>query len=308
MEHSSLRYRNAAERRESMILALRTEGFLSIADLSRELGVSHMTVRRDLQHLEHSGQVRMVYGGASLSLPAMHDSGRWVNSNAANESRIGKCAAALVGETDAVAIDAGRLGYEVARALPEEFRGTVVTHSIPVIQLLMSRSRPPRVVGLGGELVADRAAFIGASTVAAIAGVRVATLFLAADALDDRGAYAHSDAEASVKRALLQIAARTVVVARHDSFADSAPLLLGALDRVATLVTDQGPPNKLERALRQAGVHVLVAADGEHGPPDNGWSPTSSGPDRLDRDEVPELAQPYAVTPEAGRATAVPGS
>jgi DeoR family transcriptional regulator, fructose operon transcriptional repressor len=267
VEHSLPRHRKATERRESIILALRTEGFRSIVDLTRELGVSHMTVRRDLQHLEQTGQVRVGYGGVSLSLPALRDSGRWVSTGAAEEARIGRCAATLVGEADNIAIDAGRLGYEVARALPQQFRGTVVTNSIPVIQLLMSRSRPPRVVGLAGEVMADRYAFVGTGTVAAIAGVRVGTLFLAVDALDDRGAYAHSDAEASVKRALLDVAGRTVVVARRDSFFDSAPLLLSVLDRVAVLVTDRQPPNKMERALRQAGVHVLVAEDRENPAP-----------------------------------------
>jgi DeoR/GlpR family transcriptional regulator of sugar metabolism len=260
VEQSS-RYRNATERRESIIRALRREGFLSIADLTHGLGVSHMTIRRDLQRLEHTGEVRMVHGGASLTLPALRDTGRWVGGDAAGEARIGRCAATLVDETDTVAIDAGQLGYEVARALPEQFRGTVVTHSIPVIQLLMSRSRPPRIVGLGGEVRTDVCAFVGASTVAAIAGVRVRTLFLAADAVDERGAYAHCDAESSVKRALLRIAGRSVVVARHDCFTNSAPLLLDVLNRVDTLVTDQQPPNKVGRALRHAGVHVLVAED-----------------------------------------------
>lgn len=262
MEQSS-RYRNASERRESIVLALRREGFLSIADLTHGLGVSHMTIRRDLQRLEHTGEVRMVHGGASLSLPGMHDAGIWVSSDAADEARIGKCAATLVNETDTIAIDAGRLGYEVARALPEQFRGTVFTHSIPVIQLLMSRSRPPRVVGLGGEVSTDICAFVGASTVAAIDSARVGTVFLAADALDERGAYARSDAESSVKRALLRIAGRTVVVARRDCFTDSAPLLLGVVGLVDTLVTDQQPPSKVGRALRHAGVRVLVAEDPE---------------------------------------------
>ena len=263
MEYSSLRHRNATERRESIIRALRTEGFLSIAVLTQELGVSHMTIRRDLQHLEQTGEVRMVYGGASLSLPALRDAGRWVGGNAADEARIGRCAATLVDDADIVAIDAGSLGYEVARALPEQFHGTVVTHSIPVIQLLMSRSRPPRLVGLGGEVAADIGACVGAGTVAAIDGVRVGTLFLAADALDDRGVYAHSDPEASVKRALLNAAGRTVVVARNDCFTDTAPLLLGGLGRVDTFVIDRRPPNRMMRALHQAGVHVLVAEERE---------------------------------------------
>jgi DeoR family transcriptional regulator, fructose operon transcriptional repressor len=261
VEHPAQRHPAAADRRESILVALRAKGFLSIADLRRELRVSHMTVRRDLQHLEQTGQLRMVYGGASLSLPALHDAGRWVDGAAADDARIGRCAATFVDECSTIGIDAGRLGYEVARALPEHFRGTVVTHSIPVILLLMGRSRPPRVVGLGGELVPSSYAFVGANTVAAIDGLRVDTLFLSIDGLDDRGAYAHSDGEASVKRALLNVARRTVIVARHAVLDDPAPLLLGRLSRFTAFVTDRRPPKSAERALLQAGVEVLVPDD-----------------------------------------------
>jgi DeoR family transcriptional regulator, fructose operon transcriptional repressor len=271
VEHPARRQHTATARRESILLALRAKGFLSIADLTSELRVSHMTVRRDLQHLEQTGQVRMVYGGASLSVPALHDAGRWVDSAAVDDARIGRCAATFVDQTSTIGIDAGQLGYEVARALPEHFRGTVVTHSLPVIQLLMGRSRPPRVVGLGGELVPSSYAFVGSNTVAAIDGLRVDTLFLTIDGLDDRGAYAHSDGEASVKRALLNVARRTVIVGRHAVLDDPAPLLLGRLSRFTALVTDQRPPKTIDRALLQAGVNVLVPDDsGEPAAPTNG--------------------------------------
>jgi len=267
--HSSVRYRNPTERQEWIVRTLLTTGFLSVADISREFGVSHMTVRRDLQHLQRTGQVRTVYGGVALS-SATRDSSRWASVNSVVHAQIGKRAATLVGETDTIAIDAGRLGYEVARALPEQFRGTVVTHSLPVIQLLAGRSRPPRVVGLGGEIMAELSAFVGATTVAAIAGVRVQKLFLVADAIDSRGAYTYSDPEASVKRALLEITDSTVLLAHHERFNDAAPLLLGTLPQFGTLVTDRPPCDKVESALRRAGVHTLVASEGQSGAPDNG--------------------------------------
>lgn len=262
MGHSSLRYRNATARQEWIVSALQTKGFLSIAEISREFGVSHMTVRRDLHHLEQEGQVRTVYGGVALSLDVLRDSDQLRNHNGAAEALIGRCAAKLVGDHDAIAIDAGRVGYEIARALPEQFRGTVFTHSIPVIQLLASRRRPLRIVGLGGEVMADRCAFVGASTVAAIASLRVHTLFLMADAVDGRGAYAHTDAEVLVKRALVSIADQTIVLADHRRFADSAPLLLTALRQVAVIVTDRPPTGTMQHALRQAGAHLLVAQSG----------------------------------------------
>ncbi|MGK5683293.1 DeoR/GlpR family DNA-binding transcription regulator [Actinoplanes sp. URMC 104] len=253
------RVRNATDRREAMLTALRAEGFLSITDLTRRFDVSHMTVRRDLRHLEEDGQVRTVHGGASLSGPALHESGRWLGAGDDAEVGIGRCAAGLVERGDTIAVDAGRLGYEVARALPGDYRGTVVTHSIPTIQLLMSRPRPPRLVGLGGEVTPRISAFVGAGTVAAAQGLRVELLFLGVDALDDRGAYARDDAEAAVKRALIGVATRIVLVARHDSFTGSAPLRLGLLDRFHALVTDERPPSCVEQTLRRAGVRLLIA-------------------------------------------------
>ena len=295
-DDSSLRYRKADERREWITQALRREGFLSIAELTRELGVSHMTVRRDLQHLEQAGYARLVHGGVSLSSITVGDA---VGTDESSR-RIAACAAALVGENDTIAIDAGRLGCEVARTLPDRFRGTVVTHSLPVIQSLMGRPHPPRVVGLGGELLAEIGAFVGASTVAAAANVRVGTLFLAPDGLNDRGAYARADAEASVKRALLDVADRTVVIAHHRSFVDPAPLLVSRLSRVTTLVTTQRPPSRVERALRLAGVSVLIG---------DGGQPTASPdePGHADQVDPPDNGsrQPATVTFVSRRRAAI---
>ena len=57
-----------AQRRAWVLARLREVGVLSVADLARELGVSHMTVRRDLQRLETTGQVRTVHGGVGLAV------------------------------------------------------------------------------------------------------------------------------------------------------------------------------------------------------------------------------------------------
>ena len=258
MGHPSDLYRDSTKRQEWILLALQTSGFLSISDIARKFGVSHMTVRRDIKHLQEMRRVRTVHGGVSLDTTP-HALGRSLMSNAGDEARIGRCAASLVEEADAIAIDTGQLGYETATALSEEFRGTVITHSLPIIQMLTGRSRPPRVVGLGGEVTADRSSFVGAIAVAAIGGVRVRTLFLTADAVDHRGAYVHSDPHALIKRELLKIADETVLLVRHQCFAGSAPLIVGTLAQMSTIVTDRPPPLPMLAALDRARVRVQIA-------------------------------------------------
>ena len=128
-----------AQRRARVLARLREVGVLSVTDLARELGVSHMTVRRDLQRLETAGQVRTVHGGVGLvARPRCRRAGRRIA-----RARGGWPAARPAGGPgDTVALDAGPSAYELARALPDGFTGSVITHSMPVMQLLAERVAP----------------------------------------------------------------------------------------------------------------------------------------------------------------------
>ena len=257
MTEAGLRYEAAAERRASMLSTLRSVGFVSVANLARQLGVSHMTIRRDLHALENGGHVRLVHGGASLTPRALLGSDS-LEDDAEGRDRVAACAVGLVGETDTIAIDAGATGCAVARALPEAFDGCVISHSLPVLQFL-SVSRLERVVALGGELLPGRQAFVGPTTEAATAQLRVRTLFLCPGGIDARGVYAQSPAEASVQRQLIDIADDVVVVITRKAFRASAPARIAPLARLTRLVTDHRPPAELACALRRVGVvpHVV---------------------------------------------------
>jgi DeoR/GlpR family transcriptional regulator of sugar metabolism len=63
-----------AQRRAQVLARLQQVGVVSVTDLARELGVSPMTVRRDLHRLETGGLVRTVHGGVGLA--SAHDEGR----------------------------------------------------------------------------------------------------------------------------------------------------------------------------------------------------------------------------------------
>jgi DeoR/GlpR family transcriptional regulator of sugar metabolism len=256
------RSETGAQRRAWVLARLREVGVLSVADLARELGVSHMTVRRDLQRLETTGQVRTVHGGVGLAVgdPRLAMSG--MSRNRAGPRRVARRAAELVNGHDSVALDAGPAAYELARALLDDFTGSVITHSMPVMQLLAERGADttgPRLVALGGELTGSRQALVGPTTLDVIAGLRARTFFLDAAAVDVRGTYACSTAEARVARGLTEIADEVVLLAPAAAFAGSAPALVTRLDRLTAVVTDESPPAPVVAVLEGAGVALHVA-------------------------------------------------
>ena len=251
-----------AQRRAWVLARLREVGVLSVADLARELGVSHMTVRRDLQRLETTGQVRTVHGGVGLAVgdPRFGMSG--MARDRAGPRRVARHAAELVNARDSVALDAGPAAYELARALLDDFTGSVITHSMPVMQLLAERgadSAGPRLVALGGELTGSRQALVGPATLDVIAGLRARTFFLDAAAVDVRGTYACSTAEARVARGLAEIADEVVLLAPAAAFSGSAPALVTRLDRLTAVVTDESPPASVVSVLDGAGVALHIA-------------------------------------------------
>jgi DeoR family transcriptional regulator of aga operon len=247
-----------AERRAWILHQLRAAGFLSISELSRDLGVSPMTVRRDLHQLEANGQVRLVHGGASLVPGSLHQVPMAESEGAAAQTRLGRRSARLVADTDVIGVDAGPAAYALARALPESFSGTLITHSLPVMQLLIDRDASAQLISHGGEFRPDRSAFVGPVTISALDGLRVRTLFLAPAAIDTNGIYAHTPAEAAVQGRFVSIADRVVVLAAAEATALTAPALITPLERIARLVTDEAPPPEIRAALFRASVDIDV--------------------------------------------------
>ena len=233
---------------------------MSVTELTRRLGVSDMTIRRDLRKLAGDGRVRVVHGGVSGLRPALHSPAftSRAQEHAPGKQAIGLAAVRSLAPSATVAIDAGTTTYAAMQALPEDFRGTVVTHSVPVMQLALARGMS-RLVGLGGELLTDSQAFVGPRTVESMRGLRVDTLFLGAAAADEHGIYVSTDHERPTKLALMGIAQRTVLLVDESKFTASAPVLLCGWDAISGVVSDTPPPAAVSRRLDALPEGVLLA-------------------------------------------------
>lgn len=255
-----LRYDAAPRRRDAILQRLRNHGHVSVSALGAALGVSEMTVRRDLRRLAETGDVTLVHGGASLPVGTrghpVFTSRAQVNAEA--KRRIGAAAAALLGAHDTVGIDAGTTALEVARSLHEDFGGYVVTNSVPVLAGLLGRPHI-RVIAIGGELSHDNQALIGPSAAQFVSGLRLTVLMLGVARVDSRGVYVRSELELSVKRALLDVAETVTLVC--DASKEGAPgaVRVCDLERIDTFVMDTAPSAELSRRLRAHGTRIVIA-------------------------------------------------
>ena len=179
------------------------------------------------------------------ALTGVHRPGRGARGRQARDRRGRRARASLRGT---VAVDAGTTTYAAVQALPDAFRGTVVTHSVPVMQLC-SRGASGGSSGWVASCSprARRSSDRGPST--AVAGLRVQTLLLGAAAVDERGIYVSTDNERPTKLALMSIADRVVLLVDSSKFLASAPVHLCGWDEISAVVTDAPPPATWSRGF-----------------------------------------------------------
>jgi DeoR/GlpR family transcriptional regulator of sugar metabolism len=233
---------------------------VSTAELTRRLGVSEATVRRDLEALQASGVVRRTHGGAVAVSRFVQEPPLPQRSAAqvAEKRAIGRAGADLVRPGDTVFVGGGSTTLQLAGQL-SGMRLTVVTNSLPVA-VELSHAPTVDVVVIGGTLRIPEMTMVGPRAVETIRTYRARLAFLGAPALDvQHGLTADGDAEAATDEAFLAMAQRSVVLADHTKLGQVSTTFVAALASIDTVITDGSAPADTVVALRRAGPHVVVA-------------------------------------------------
>ena len=251
----------ATERQREILERARADGRVEVKRLADDLDVTPETVRRDLTALERLGVLRRVHGGAipveRLGFePAVADREERL---AGQKERIAKLALDELPDGGSIIIDAGTTTVRIARMLPTDRELMVVTHALPVANLLVSMPNVT-VYLLGGIVRARTLAAVGDWTRSNLADVFVDVAFLGTNGISvEHGLTTPDLAEASVKRALVAAARRTVVLADHTKVGRADFVHVAPIGAVDTLVTDAGVDPELAEELEAAGLRVVRA-------------------------------------------------
>ncbi|MDR3106679.1 MAG: DeoR/GlpR family DNA-binding transcription regulator [Bifidobacteriaceae bacterium] len=254
----------AAQRRHLILERLRAGGAVRVSQLTEELSVSEMTVRRDLDHLAAQGLCRKVHGGACLTGSTSDEPGFAAKSgaNLAAKQAIGRAGAALVRPGQAVGVSAGTTTYWVAvelarRAAREQI--TVVTNSLPASEALAGGDGDVQVILTGGARTPSQA-LVGPVAQATLGGLRLDWLFLGVHGLDpEAGLTTPNLAEAATNRAFMATAGSTVVTADASKWGVTALAQIAPLARVSHLVTDAAPPPAAAKAIKRQRIDLTIA-------------------------------------------------
>lgn len=250
----------ARQRQELILDAVRTTGGARVSELVDTLGVSDMTVRRDIEALARRGLVTRVHGGATAAGSSVEEPGFAAKSerNTAAKHAIAAAAAALVEPGGSVALSAGTTTHAVAAALLGVPRLTVVTNSLRVAEVLW-QAEGTTVVLTGGERTPSDA-LVGPVAEAALEGLHVDWLLMGVHGMDAEAGFTTPNlAEAATNRALMASARRVAVVADNSKWGVVGLSTIAALNDVDVLVSDDGLEPDARRALGESCGRLVLA-------------------------------------------------
>lgn len=272
----------ASQRQERILDRVTQQGAARVAELVEFLGVSDMTIRRDIETLAGRGLVERVHGGVmALGGRSTEEPGFLAKSElrTAEKLQIARAAAALVEPGSAVAISGGTTTFAVARELRVVPDLTVVTNSVPVGQLLHEDRRCDLTVILTGGVRTPSDALVGPVAVRSLCGLHVDWLFLGVHGIEPvAGLTTPNLVEADTNRALVACARRVAVAVDSSKWGVIGLSTIAPLDEVDVLVTDRGLPLPAQEAVRSR-IERLVLADPHHGTAEtiSASAPTISG-------------------------------
>ncbi len=256
-----------ARHRQSLILqTVRNDGSARVSDLTQRLGVSDMTIRRDLEVLARDGLIEKVHGGAVLpGTPASHEPGFEAKLvlEQPEKTAIARAAANLVTPGTAIAVAGGTTTFALAQYLLDVPGLTIVTNSLRVTNVfngIRGLDGTTDSLVLTGGVRTPSDALVGPVADLTIRSLHFDLLFLGCYGFDaEAGLTTPNLAEAETNRSFIRVARRVVVLADHTKWGLVSLSSFARLNEVDVLVTDDMLPLDARAQLADQVGEVILA-------------------------------------------------
>ncbi|AEJ18239.1 DeoR/GlpR family DNA-binding transcription regulator [Gracilinema caldarium] len=227
------------ERQEEIIRIISLRGQVSIQELNNRLGVSEVTLRKDLNFLEASGLLVRTRGGAIAATKKELIRPLLVRREEHREAkvRIARKAREFIHEGDTIFLDSGSTTQELAQQI-KEMSLRVVTNSIDVL-IALQDAPEVLVFSLGGNFRKDAGSFIGPQTLEALRNFHIDTCFIGTTGFSSEGYFsAQNIYESDTKKQALQRSKRRIILADSSKYGTEAFSVFASTLDIHILISD----------------------------------------------------------------------
>lgn len=252
-------YKPLPVRRDEIFKLISKKGVVKVSDLSAKMGVTEMTIRRDLEGLEQAGLIQRTHGGA-ISLTKHVNESLFVQKMQRHKTeklKIARVAAAMVKEHDTVFLNSGTTTYEILRNITAKHVKVVTNNAyIPTGGI----PNTVEILSTGGILRPESCTYIGDMAMQVIDQVYANIAFLGIDGIDaEYGLTTPVQPEANINRALMEHTRGPIyIVADSSKIGAVSNFFVAPISSIHALITDSGISGEQRESLEEAGIEVII--------------------------------------------------
>jgi DeoR/GlpR family transcriptional regulator of sugar metabolism len=251
-------------RQAFLVDTARKRGVLVVSDVAAELGVSEMTIRRDLDELGRNGTLIRTHGGAmapdgAAPTPIDRDEPAFdarLRRNDEAKRRLATAAAELVESRQTIALDVGSTTYRLAELLSERANLRFFTSSLRAASLLAIAKRDVHMPG--GQVRGEEPSASGSTALEQFERFWFDIAFIGVSGMTAEGLFDYSPDDSELKRLYLRRSSLKVVVCDSSKFHRMSLVHVSDFSAIDTLVTDAPPPEDIAAALDAARVETRI--------------------------------------------------
>ncbi len=242
-------------RHQLILHRIKMDHRIYITSLSRELGISDDTLRRDLIELDKQGFLTKVHGGAIAKSGISVEFTDRLNTGIAEKQQMAAKVIPMFHPGDILLIDGGTSNLAVAHQLPIDMEMTVYTNSFPIINALFNHPNID-LICLGGKVFPSSQVTVGVSVYQALQTVRADWLILGVSNIHSQlGLTAPEREEAMLKRLMLERARNRIVLGDNYKFKTAESYCIASLDEIDYLIVED---SNIESVKQQLSDHTCT--------------------------------------------------
>ncbi len=253
---------NSEVRREFILKEVEENHVVKILDLSKRLKVTRETIRKDLYFLEKRGLIKKIHGGAVLETANQEtDYEKRKNEFHDEKVMIAQKAASYIEEGDTVYLDYGTTTLELAKEILKMKNITVVTNTIPIVNLLLANESIDLIIP-GGIVRNNESSLYGSFASNNIKDIFVTIGFFGCSGIDvARGITSHHTGENLVSKEMIEHSQTTIVLADHSKFGTVALNKTATFDQIDIVITDSPRSEEEDQQYIQQGAKLVYSSN-----------------------------------------------
>jgi DeoR family transcriptional regulator, fructose operon transcriptional repressor len=248
------------KRRQNILKALQEKRVILVEDLAKELNVSEITIRRDLQSFDDQHLIERFYGGARLIEGAFQkEEFPAVRPQRSKKQEIAKLASTLVHDQDMICINSGSTAFLLLNYLADR-NVTIITNNGRAI--FRNPTSKAEVVLSGGEIYEKKKSLVGDFALHTFSRVTANICFLGVGGINEKGISTFALPETAVNKLILE---RTngprIVVAEGSKVGREHNFFTADISLITHLITDHSADKEQIKKIEAKGVKVLFVSD-----------------------------------------------